>query len=252
MPDEKKPDEKTPEEFDVEAALKNEAVQTAIADAVKTATEGLEVNRDSILAEKRQLSDQLKEAKEFAEKFKDLDVDKVRVMMEAANKSEEAKMISEGKIDEVIAARTQSVKAGYEQQFQEKDGSITELQAKNQALQDMYENKLIGDAVQAEAIRQGMLPDAIADAIGNSQGIFKLDDDGNVVSRKAEDFINSPERFVKSLKETKAYYWPANADFKLSGSGGSITDIQGRMETAAKAGDFDTYKALRAKQTGQK
>ncbi len=227
------------------------AIAAAVAEAVKETTEGLEANRDAILQEKRELAERLKQAEEQAKKFEGIDVDKIKTMLDSVEKSEEAKLIAEGKIDEVIAARTNSVKTAYEQQFQEKDNEIRTLAEEKQKIQQMYETKLIGDAIQAEALKQGMLPEAINDAIINANGLFKIGDDGSVQAAKMDEFINSPERFVKALKETKPYYWPSNADFRMSGSGGNDPkDIVARIETAAQSGDFEAYKALRKKQAG--
>lgn len=230
--------------------LKNDAVQeaikTAVAAAVAETTEGLETNRNTILKEKRDLAERLKVSEENAKKFEGLDVDKVRMMINAVNQSDEAKLISEGKIDEVIAARTSSVKAGYESQFEEKNAKINELVETNNKLQNMYESKLIGDAIQTEAIAQGMLPEAIIDAINSSAGIFTIGDDGSVQASKADEFINSPERFIKELKNSKPYYWPANADFRLNGSDGmDAKDVATRISAAAESGDFEAYKKLR-------
>lgn len=235
-----------------EEALKSEAVKKAIEDAVQSAvaeaTEGLETNRDTILAEKRRLADELKASQEEAKKYEGLDVDKIRTMIDAVEKSDEAKLISEGKIDEVISARTKSVKTGYEQQFVEKDLEIKSLQDSNTKYQGMYESKLIGDAIRVEAIKQGMLPEAIDNAISDSSGLFTVGEDGSVQASKADEFISSPERFVKSLKDTKSFYWPSNADFRMSGSGGGDgKDVAARMEAAAASGDFEAYKALRQK-----
>jgi len=95
------------------------------------------------------------------------------------------------------------------------------------------------------------MPEAIKDAVRSSGGIFTLGDDGAVQASKADEFINSPERFIKSLKESNPYYWPSNADFRMSGSGGvDSKDLNTRIEAAAAAGDFDTYKELRSKQAG--
>ncbi len=229
--------------------LNNPDVQALIKSEVEKANTSLESNRNAILSEKKELEKQLKEANKIVDNFKDLDVEKVRTMMDAINKSEEAKLISEGKIDEVIAARTESIRNNFETQFGEKDSTIEALQAENQNIKQMYENKLIADAVQAEAIKQGMLPEAIVDAVNNSNGIFKLDESGSVIANKPDEFINSPERFIKSLKETKPYYWPSNADFKLEGSnsGGQAT-LGDRLSDAAQNSDFEQYKKLRAKQ----
>jgi len=234
--------------------LKTEVVQSAIKDAVseavRIATEGLEANKNGILEEKRQLSDQLKEAQENAKRFEGLDMDKIKTMIDSMEASEEARLISEGKIDEVIAARTAAVKSSYEDKYTEKDTEIAALNQRNSSLQGKYEGKLIGDAIQSEAIRQGMIPGAIPDAITNSRGLFKIGDDGKIEATKIDEFVNSPERFIKSLKENRPHYWPSNADFRLSGSdGGNGTDVTAQMEAAASSGDFEAYKALRNKQT---
>lgn len=224
------------------------AISDAVAKAVTETTEGLEANRDAILTEKRELSEKLKQAEEYSKKFDGIDIDKIRVILDSAEKSEEAKMIAEGKIDEVISTRTKSVKDAYEQQFVDKDAEIKTLNEKNSKIQSMYESKLIGDAIQAEALKQGMLPEAIVDAVSNANGLFNLADDGTVQASKADEFINSPERFVKSLKESKPYYWPSSADFRMSGSTGvDSKDLASRIEAAAASGDFELYKQLRTK-----
>ena len=247
--EEKKVDDKEVLQSDV---VKN-AIATAVKSAVEEATSSLENNRDEILAEKREISGRLKLSEENAKKYDGLDIEKIRTMIDAVEKSDEAKMISEGKIDEVIASRTASVKAGYEQQFVDKDLEITSLSDKNSKLQNMYEFKLIGDAIREEAIKQGMLPKAVENAITDAKGLFTVGENGAVQASKADEFINSPERFVKSLKDTKDFYWPSNADFRMSGSGGGDPkDLAVQMEAAAIAGDFDTYKNLRSKATTKK
>lgn len=245
------PDKQNDSDDNNEEILESDVVQKAISEAVSAAVteakEALESNRDAILAEKRAIAEELKVAQESAKKFEGLDVEKIRTMIDAVNQSDEAKLLSEGKIDEVISARTSSVKNAYEQQFVEKDQEIESLNQRNTKLQNMYESKLIGDAIQAEAIKQGMMPEAIKDAIRSSGGVFKIGDDGNIQAAKADEFINSPERFIKSLKETSPYYWPSNADFKLNGSSGLDTkDINTRLDQAAASGDFETYKKLRS------
>lgn len=249
MGDENKEGESNQEEL--KKILENDLVKKAIDDAVKEATNGLETNRDTILAEKRELAEQLKSANETAKQFEGLDVNKIKTMIDSMDKSEEAKLIAEGKIDDVIRARTESVKNAYEAQFADKDTEIKTLADEKTAIQKMYESKLIGDAIRSEAIAEGVLPEAVEDVIKRAEGLFKIGENG-VEASKVDEFINSPQRFVKSLKEVVPHYWPANADFRLSGSGGANSkDIGERMEAAAASGDFEAYKALRDKQTGR-
>jgi len=235
-----------PDENILETQQVQDAIKDAVAIAVSEATKGLEGNRDQILSEKRDLSDQLKKSQEANKKFEGLDVDRVRTMMDAIEKSDEAKLISEGKIDDVISARTETVRQNFETEFTDKNRQIDDLTNQNVSLKSMYENKLIGDSIQSEAIKQGMLPEAIIDAVNNSNGLFQLNQDGKVISKNPEEFVNSPERYIKSLKDNKPYYWPANADFKMTGStGGGKSTTGERLEEAAAKGDFEAYKKLR-------
>ena len=246
MPDEDKKKEEQKEVLESDEV--KSAIKAAVESAVADATEGLQNNRDAILTEKRDLADKLKDAQNVAKKFEGLDVDKIRTMIDAVEASDEAKLISEGKIDEVIAARTQSVKAAYEQQFVDKDAEISTLNDTNAKLTGKYESKLIGDAIQTAALNAGMLPEAIADAIQSSNGLFKIDEEGQIVASKADEYISSPDRFIKELKSKKPYYWPTNADFRLSGSDNiDAGDYNTRLDAASKAGDFEAYKALRTK-----
>jgi len=242
-------EEKTEDEVVIsDEILQSDTIKDLISEAVKTATEGLEANKNSILDEKRSLSEKLKLAEENAKRFEGLDVDKIKTMIDSMDASAEAKLIAEGKIEEVIAARTSAVKSSYEDKYSEKNAEIATLNEANTTIMNKYEGKLIGDSIRVEAIKQGMLPEAIDNAIRDASGLFKVAENGNVEARKIDEFINSPERFVKSLKETNSFYWPSSADFRMSGSdGASQTDINARMEAAASSGDFEAYKELRNK-----
>jgi len=219
--------------------LASDAVQKAIRDAVKDATDTLKLNRDDILNEKKIMSESLK-------KFESYDLEKIDKLMDSIEKSDDAKMIAEGKFDEILEKRTSQIRDGFSDEITTAKTALETAQSEIETYKARYEQKIIADDVRAEALKQGVRPDAINDVIARSTGIFELQD-GKTKVAKPDGYVDSVERFIKSLKDSASYYWPDKANFNLKG--GDHKQITDRMNDAAEAGDFETYKKMREAQT---
>ena len=79
-----------------------EQVDAAVAEAVK----GLKSNNESLLGEKKKVQEDLNKIKETLTAFEGVDAKEYKELMAYFQNNEEARLIKEGKIDQVIDART--------------------------------------------------------------------------------------------------------------------------------------------------
>ena len=72
---------------------------------------GLKKNKDEILEEKKRLAEELSTIKS---QFEGLDIEQVREMMDRVAKDEHAKLVADGKWEEVMAKRTEVMRRDYD------------------------------------------------------------------------------------------------------------------------------------------
>lgn len=127
-----------------------------------------------------------------AEKFKDIDPDKARAALEKLQQIEDKKLIDSGKIDELVAARTERLVG-------EKDGRITELSTSLEAkTKEADEFKaeltrvLVGSHIDACALAHKVTPAGLKIVRllaehGDDQGVrWTLNDQRQLVAMKAD------------------------------------------------------------------
>ncbi len=114
-----------------------------------------------------------KKLKELLARFDGIDPDKVREAMNKAANDEEKKKLESGDIDSVINARLEKHKKDFE----------AKLSAETAA-----KNNLMTRALQAElrssALKAGVLPHAVDDAVLRGMTLFSVSNDGGIVSLK--------------------------------------------------------------------
>lgn len=166
------------------------------------------------------------------------------------NGSEEAQMIKDGRIDEVIAKRIDKKEAEWTEtnnSLQEKLNAATESGNKYKGL---YETKILEDSFREECIKAGALPEAVGDILMRArQDGFTLGEDGKPELRNAEgnlvyddkNRIITPERYVESLRQSNPYYWPGSQGTGTTGQLGRQTQQNGmtKINDAASGQSFD-------------
>lgn len=231
--------------------------KAALADGIRTAVDrevsGLKTKNEDVLSK-------LTAAQAKIEAFGDLDPASVKAMMDTLNQSEEAKLIAEGKIDEVIASRTEKIQSKFNDEKKTLADQLTEAQNGLSNYKQKFERKTIDDAIRAEAIKQGVLPHAMDDVIRRAGDVFSIGEDGTLEARDASGallkddnlMLLNPERFVDGLKKTAQHYWPASQGSGARGSEstGDYDDNMARLNDLAKKGDMEGYRALRKKMSG--
>jgi len=195
-------------------AGEQEDVKALIAAAVSEATEGLKRKNSEVILDNKKLKEQLA-------KFDGIDVDAMGAMLKRFADDEEAGLIKAGKIDEVLAKRTERMQQDFAKQLKAKDDMLTR---KEQAVRKLADRAL-SEAIVKAASKAGALPDALDDIVLRAKASgWGVNDDGDVVALRDGEVVLgkdgktplSPMEWAESLRESAAHLWP-----KAQGSGAS-------------------------------
>ncbi|OGB23345.1 MAG: hypothetical protein A3I66_01380 [Burkholderiales bacterium RIFCSPLOWO2_02_FULL_57_36] len=191
---------------------------------------GLEdtTNLKSALEKERKAARDADQArKDFERRFVGIDPDKHKALMSKFESQEEADLIAAGKMDEVIAKRTEKRNA-------EADRLVKEAQTNTEKALErakQYSQRVLDNHIRA-AVSGLTHKGAIDDALLFARQIFTLDDngdavqldkDGEVVLGKDGKTPFTPAEWIESMKESKPHWFPAG-----NTGGGSGGDKGGR------------------------
>jgi hypothetical protein len=156
------------------------------------------------------LQKQLRELGAKMETYKDIDPAKYAEALEALNKlngQQDANLIKEGKIDEVLQKRTQAMQENFDRQMKAVTGKLTESEKRAKEYQGKLGGLLINTQALAAvgkigAIRSG----AQDDVLFRANRDFQIDETGNVVCKRADGTVvyNKQGEPYKSLEEWAA------------------------------------------------
>jgi hypothetical protein len=161
--------------------------------------------------------------------YEGIDPEKTRQFMSKFENDEEAQLIADGKINDVIAKRTEKQRAEWERQNREAlaKADAAEIRAK------AFQGRVLDDAIRAAASAIGIHKHAIDDALFRGRSIFTLDDNGKAVQLDSDgqpilgkdgktNF--SPSEWLESMKESAPHWFPV-------GSSGSSASGKGTQAT---------------------
>jgi len=238
--------------------LNNPTIQSAIQAAVSEATTGLKNKNDELLGKLNKSNDALKA-------FDGLDAAKIKNMLDSMDQNEEAKLISEGKFEEVIQKRMDKITAQHEDTVSGLNENLSSITGERDHYRGLYENQTIGNEVKTAALKAGVLPEALDDVNRRAMDIFSLDADGNIEAREGkksdgsllqiDGHLLTVERFVDSLKKDAPYYFPASESGGAEGDGKGNRQQSGSVDLEKVIGDgtdidMDAYRASRKKMSG--
>lgn len=231
----------------------------ALATAVEAASSGLKAKNDELLGK-------LKTATDGLSAFDGLDPVAMKTMMSSFDQSEEAKLIAEGKMDEVITKRTDRLKGDYEDKLKQLSTELEAAKGTSSKYQDRLQQNAIDNTVREAAIKSKVLPEALADVLRRAGDIFTLNDDGQLEARgkdgqllkTSDEFLVTPERFIEGLRTTAPYYWPASESSGAHGNEGkgyTDGDSMQKLNDLATGNngviDQAAYRAHRTKMSGK-
>lgn len=181
--------------------------------------------KSALQKEREAAKEASRKAKELEEKFAGIDPAKVRDMMAKLDQDGEAALIAAGKFDEVVAKRTEKLRADLQRQIDEANGKAKQSEERvskysQRVLDDRIRDAVMGK-VHVHAIKSG-------DVLRAAREIFVLDDSGNAVQigddgkpviGKDGKTPFSPAEWIESMTEVAPHWFPS--DSTGGGAGGS-------------------------------
>ena len=190
-------------------------------DELQAEVDRLRTHSTKLLDEKKILKTQFDE---FKTEFDGIDPKNFKKVMDVFESSEEAKLIAEGKLDEVIQKRTEKAILTKDSVIDDLTKKFDDLQKNHNEIDHLYKTEKITNELRAEAEKLNVLPTAIDDVVYRGLSIFQVgenrdiearDKDGNLV--KVGNKALNPELFVKGLQESAPHFWPQSTGAGASG-----------------------------------
>ena len=177
----------------------------------------------SALEKERQKARELEKA---MAKFKDVDPDKYRELQKQLEALEEQGLKDAGKLDELLAKRTERMKADFENQSAAMQEALNKLKGENDTLKKNLTDTLVKKAVLESIAEVGSLrKEAVTDAVSRGLGTWVVNEKGALEPRKADGSIiygkdgaapmTMKEWAEGLLKDAPHFFQPSN------GGGGS-------------------------------
>jgi hypothetical protein len=207
------------------------ALQTRIDAAVEQATSGLKKNKDEILNEKRELAAALQTLQGQVGELGDLE--SVKKILSRIESDEDARLISEGKIDEVVAKRVERAVLDANKRADALEAKLAEA-TQTIGTQGGTINKLVVEtALQNEAVKLGVQPSAVDDFVRRGLSVFSASEDLQPVALDSEKSpilgadAKTPltiTEWGEDLKTTAGHLWPPSSGGGAGGSGNTNRD----------------------------
>lgn len=184
-----------------------------------------------------------RELQRLQKQFEGIDPEIVKKVFAQLELDEDAKLIAEGKVGEVIQKRTEKMREEHARLLNAETTRANNAEAyANKFKQSVVQGQIIQAAVELEA-----LPEATADIAFLAQSKFVLDEEGKAVAvdESGEVVIGkdgktplSPKEWVESLREQKPYFWP-----KANGTGApGSTNTKGQVDILKADGSVNLTK----------
>lgn len=208
-------------------ALKDPKVQALIQSAVESQVAGLKAKNSELIQAQKQLKEQLA-------RFEGIDPDAVRGILKRFADDEEAKLIADGKVDEVLNRRTERMKADFEKKLAEAQQEAE----KARQLAQTYQSRVVEKEIMTDAVEAGVHKHALEDALLHAKAVFRADDegraiavdaDGNPILGKDGKTPLTPREWLEGMKEKKPHWFLATA------SGSGTPGGKGGFSSAKKA-----------------
>lgn len=166
--------------------------------------------------------------------------EEIQELLQRLETDEDAKLIAAGKMDEVVQKRTERMQTEHTRRLQAEAEGRTKAEAKAAKLAERALSSVLRDA----AAQAGALPEALDDVVRRGNGLWILNDDGDVVAMNGDQVVLgkdgkaplSPKEWAESIRDSAPYFWPATRGSGAPGSNGGAQ---------SNAGNFGGSKAER-------
>ena len=177
-----------------------------------------------------------KQLKDFQKRYDGIDPDEAKQLMTVFETNEEAKLIAQGKTDDVIQRRMEKQRKEFEKQL-EAANQKAQLEAEKAR---KFEQRVLDSHIMAAASKAGIHQHAIDDALLRARSMFRLNDDGNAVQFDDDGHVVlgkdgktpfSPNEWLEGMKESAPHWFPAGN----SGGGGGGNSNKGKQKTITRS-----------------
>lgn len=227
-------------------ATEQETQKTATQKMIDEAVSGLKTKNEELIGEKRKIQETLKN-------FDDIDPKAAKEALAFLNDNEDAQMIKDGKISELIDKKTSSLRTEHENIVNELTEKYETTAEKKDRYKSLFEGKLLDDSLSKAAIAAKVVPSAIKDILLHGRNIFSVADDGSVEARDADgkilktedNKVLTPTEWMESQKKTSIHWWPPSesADFNPDMDGDDYSTALAKASQTSSA----SYRRLRKK-----
>lgn len=226
-------DEPKPEEINAS----DPRIQAIVKAAVDEQVAGLKANNSELIEEKRAAKKALDELKA---QWGDLDPEAVKTVMLRLENDEDTRLIAEGKVDEVIERRVGTMRKNLENQLAKAQDALTQRDESLAAKDGKIKVLLLERDLQAAAVKLGVVPSALEDAVAAAARTFQMNDDMELEAREGDLLLTgtdgksslTPAEWLEAQQEVRPHWWPPSQG---AGSGGG----DGRPGTGKKGVDLD-------------
>lgn len=164
----------------------------------------------------KQEAQELKNAlSDMKNKYKDIDPEKVKNLLSKIENDEEAKLLAEGKINDVLKMRMEKERADLMRQVQE----ANDYAKKEAGKSGKFEQRVLDNQIRAAAIEAGVHKTAIEDALLRARTKFTINDDGEAVHYESDGVTpvlgkdgKSPftvKEWFDEMKGSASHWFPA-------------------------------------------
>lgn len=220
-------------------------VQKMIADAVAKETKGLKANKEQLLAEKKALEGK-------ANPFLSLGVEaeEAEKALELVKSQNFKKLVEAGDFDKLTEQITKDVEKRAEKQWREQvakaNSEKDELGKASEVLKKELRQIRVLDRIKDAAIKAGVSPSAIEDAVLSGERLFDLDEEGKCCAFKDGERVPgkegwlTPEEWLTNIKPDKLHWW---GQTKVAGAPGSPEGGGGAGKRTYTRAEYDKLPA---------
>jgi hypothetical protein len=228
------------------AGLK-EALTNKTQEVIDQAVAGLKAKNTQLMGTVKSTKSELDRLKS---QFEGLDIDSVKALLTKAATDEETRLLAEGKIDEVLNARTERMRTSFERNL----SAEKERADRAEAFANRFRDKVLADCIRTAAQKVGALPEAFEDIVLRARGTFTLNEEGEAVAvdKDGQAILGSdgktplsPLEWAESLREIAPHLWPKATGAGETGDRGTKGAVKKRSEMTA------SEKAAFVKENGQ-
>lgn len=182
----------------------------------------------SALQKEREIArDAQKRLKELQTQFEGIDPVAAKDLLSKVNQSEEARLIADGKIEEVIKQRTVRMQAEYDAKLKEAEGKMTAAEQRAarrdaQVLENQIRQAATEAGIHKHAIDDALLRARTQFSLSDSDAAVALGSDGQPVYGKDGQTPLSLKEWFDSMKNAAPHWYPAGSSGSGAGGGGNV------------------------------